>query len=99
MTVNVALQSVTIASLAATLAIFLLRLAGPRRGRRGDAMDFGAAFSAFVAGWMATELLEAVAPASWTEVNDVLHFAVLALFGVWMIARWRWALRRARVEP
>lgn len=97
--VNVVLHSVAIASLAATLAIFLLRLAGLGRGHRGEAVDFGAAFSVFVSGWMATELLEVAAPASWTEVNEALHLAVLALFAVWMNARWRWALRRARVAP
>ncbi len=99
MAVNVALQSITIASLAATLAIFLLHLAGLGHGRRGQAMDFGAAFSAFVAGWMVTELLETLTPASWTGANEVFHFAVLALFAAWMIVRWQWALRRARVEP
>lgn len=99
MTGDVVLESITIASLAATLAIFLLQLAG--RGRRGrrQTVDFGTAFSAFVAGWMVTELLEALAPSGWTEVNQIAHFAVLALFAAWMNARWRWAIRQAGEAP
>ncbi len=96
MVADVVLESVSIASLAATLAIFLLQVVPRERNRPGGSLDFGIAFSAFVAGWMITELLEAVAPSDWSGAVEILHFAVLASFAVWMNARWRWSLRRAR---
>jgi len=89
-------DAVTLASLAASLTIFLALTAAGRTKRTEGVVDFGAAFSAFLAGWMATELLEALAPASWSDIVSFFHFAVLASFAVWMTVRWRWSLRRAR---
>lgn len=96
MNADVLLESITITSLAATLAIFTLHLVGRKRSPRKESVDFGMAFSVFIAGWMVTELLEALAPAGWGDATGILHFSVLAAFAVWMNARWRWALRRAR---
>ncbi len=95
---EVVLQSITVTSLAATLAIFLLQAVPQKRNRQGGSVDFGIVFSAFVAGWMVTELLEVVAPSDWSVAVEILHFAVLASFAVWMNARWRWSLRRARED-
>lgn len=89
-------DAVVLASLGASLAIFLaLTVRGPAK-RAAGAVDFGTAFSAFLAGWMATELLESLAPAAWSDAVGVLHFAVLASLAVWMNLRWRWSLRRAQ---
>lgn len=99
MTANLLLESITIASLASTLAVFTLRLVGRGGRRQTESVDFGLAFSAFIAGWMVTELLEVLSPVGWAEANGILHFGVLAAFAVWMNARWRWALRRAREAP
>jgi len=90
------LQSITVACLTVVLAVFLYRLARRAPDRRTEAMDFGTAFSTFVAGWMTLELLEFVAPVDWSGAIEILHFLLLALFAVWMNARWRWAVRRAR---
>jgi len=98
-TLDTVFEAVTVASLAASLAIFLAQATGGRTKRKEEAADFGTVFSAFLAGWMATELLEALAPASWSEAVTVLHLAVLASFAVWMNVRWRWSLRRARENP
>lgn len=89
------LQGITITSLAIVLFLFLFRLA--TRGRRptGDVTDFGAVFSAFVAGWIATELLSLASPASLAGAIDILHLIVIGLFASWIIARWRWALKQA----
>ncbi len=86
---------ITIGSLVAALAVFVLRLTRRPR-RRPGAVDFGAGFSAFVAGWIATELLAMFAPADWLGAEEILHFAVLGLFAAWMNVRFRWALRQAR---
>ena len=88
-------QWITVASLVAAFAAFVLRRARRARGHPA-AVEFGAGFSAFVAGWIGTELLAMFAPAAWLGAEEVLHFAVLALFATWMNARFRWALRQAR---
>lgn len=89
------LRGIIIASLAVVLFLFLFRLA--TRGQRptGEVTDFGAAFSAFVAGWIATELLSIVSPQSLAGAIDILHLLVIGLFAAWIIARWRWALKQA----
>lgn len=97
MVLDLIFRSITVSSLVLALAVFLLRLSVRGRKLKGRGMDFGAPFSGFVAGWIATELMAIFAPAEWTQVNEFLHFGVLALFAIWMNARWRWALRNAEV--
>lgn len=74
------------------------RGAGPRL-RRGQGTDFGVAFSVFLSAWIATELISIFAPATWSDADEILHFAVLLAFAAWTNVRWRWALRRGREAP
>ena len=90
------LRAVTVASLAVSLGVFLVRLTRRARGVGTWTADFGFAFSAFVAGWIATELLDIASPQAWGGGDEVLHFAHVYLFATWMNSRWRWALREAR---
>ncbi|HII40076.1 MAG TPA: hypothetical protein HA326_02545 [Thermoplasmata archaeon] len=96
MSLDPVFEAAMLASLGASLVIFLaLTARGPAK-RAAGVVDFGTAFSLFLAGWMATELLEALAPAAWSEAVGVLHLAVLATLAAWMNLRWRWSLRRAQ---
>lgn len=88
------LRALVVVLLVLALGLFLARSARARP-RRGMGMDFGLAFSAFLAAWIATELFATFAPESWPQVDEILHFAVLLAFATWMNVRWRWALRRA----
>jgi len=90
------LRAVTVACLALSLGVFLIRLARRVRGRGAWTADFGLVFSAFVAGWIATELLDIASPQAWGGGDEVLHFALVFLFAIWMNSRWRWALRKAQ---
>ncbi len=93
------LEAITIVSLACVLALFLYRLATPARRKGGRVLDFGTVFSAFIAGWVATELLAIALPKEWSGASEVLHLAVALGFATWINVRWRWALRLARVSP
>lgn len=93
------LEIITIVSLAAVLAVFLFRLATPRRRREGRVLDFGTVFSVFIAGWVTTELLAIALPEGWSGASEALHLAIALLFATWINIRWRWALRLARVSP
>lgn len=90
------LRAVTVACLALSLGLFVTRLARRIRARGTGTADFGVAFSAFLAGWIATELLDIASPQAWGGGDEILHFGLLFLFAVWMIGRWRWALRMAQ---
>lgn len=92
------LELVTVVSLAVVLAIFLTHLAMPSRRRAETVLDFGTGFSIFIAGWVATELLAIALPIDGSWVSEALHLGVALSFAAWMIIRWRWALRRARVS-
>lgn len=97
MSVEDVLRILLFAFLALTLGLFIV----PGRRvlpRETVAVDFGKAFSVFLAGWISTELFGALAPSEWSWTEEVLHFSVLLLFAAWMNLRWRWALRRARGE-
>ncbi len=90
------LQTVVIALLALSLAIFLLRM---RRGQvrgRVRALGFGIGFSALLSAWILTELLGMLTPPAGAEVSEGVHFGVLLGFAVWLNVRWGWSLRHAR---
>ena len=93
------LELITLVSLACVLAIFVSRLATPRRRREGRVLDFGTVFSIFIAGWVTTELLALTLPKEWTVASDALHLTVALGFAIWINIRWRWALRLARGSP
>lgn len=57
--------------------------------------DFALLFSAFMAGWLAAEILAVLAPPASDLVVEGLHFGVILLFAVFLGLRWRWAFRRA----
>ncbi len=90
------LQTVVLAFLALSLAIFLLRMRRDQVRGRERAMGFGIGFSAFLSAWILTELLGMLAPPAWAEVSVGVHFAVLLGFAVWLNVRWGWSLRHAR---
>lgn len=96
MVLTQALHLSVLALLGAALALFLVRLAVDLRRGNSPVGDFGVAFSAFLAAWMALEILVTVAPEEWQNTEEVAHFGLLAGFAGWMNLRWRWALRRAR---
>ena len=93
------LEVITLVSLACVLAVFVSRLATPRRMKEGRVLDFGTAFSVFIAGWVTTELLAITLPKEWSGASDALHLAVALGFAIWINVRWRWALRLARGSP
>lgn len=93
------LEAITLVSLASVLAMFLFRLATPRRKKEGRVLDFGIVFSVFIAGWVTTELLAIALPKEWSVASEALHLAVAVTFAIWINVRWRWALRLARVSP
>ncbi|HLB67639.1 MAG TPA: hypothetical protein VJN63_04065 [Thermoplasmata archaeon] len=90
------LPAVTVACLVLALGFFLIRLAKRVRGRGAGTADFGVFFSVFVAGWIATELIDIASPQAWGGGDEVLHFALVFLFAIWMNSRWRWALHKAQ---
>ncbi|HYU07464.1 MAG TPA: hypothetical protein VEM77_09840 [Thermoplasmata archaeon] len=92
-------EIVTVVLLACVLAVFLYRLATPRRKRQDRVLDFGTAFSVFIGGWVATEILAISLPSDWSGVSDVLHLVVAVGLAVWINVRWRWSLRLAQVSP
>lgn len=89
------LSATVVLLLAASLAIFVLRLALTVGQKRKMAIEFGTGFSIFLVLWMGSELLPFFLPNALAEVEEILHFAVMAGFAVWMNLRWRWALRAA----
>ena len=93
------LEMITLVSLACVLAIFVSRLAAPRRRKESRVVDFGTAFSVFIAGWVTTELLAITLPKEWSVASDALHLAVALGFAIWINVRWRWALRLVRGSP
>jgi len=93
------LEVITLVSLACVLAVFVSRLATSRRRKEGRVLDFGTAFSVFIAGWVTTELLAITLPKEWSGASDALHLAVALGFAIWINVRWRWALRLARGSP
>lgn len=99
MAIEATLELATVIILACVVAVFLYSLATPRRRREDRVLDFGTAFSIFIVGWVATEILEIALPAEWSGAADALHLGVAVGFSVWIIVRWRWALRLARVSP
>ena len=92
-------ELVTVVLLACVLAVFLYWLAPPRRKREDRVRDFGTAFSVFIAGWVAAEILAIALPSEWSGASDVLHLGVALGFAIWINVRWRWSLRLARVSP
>ena len=92
-------ELVTVVLLACVLAVFLYWLATPRRKREDRVRDFGTAFSVFIAGWVAAEILAIALPSEWSGASDVLHLGVALGFAIWINVRWRWSLRLARVGP
>ena len=92
-------ELVTVVLLARVLAVFLYWLATPRRKREDRVRDFGTAFSVFIAGWVAAEILAIALPSEWSGASDVLHLGVALGFAIWINVRWRWSLRLARVSP
>ena len=92
-------ELVTVVLLACVLAVFLYWLATPRRKREDRVRDFGTAFSVFIAGWVAAEILAIALPSEWSGASDVLHLGVALGFAIWINVRWRWSLRLARVSP
>jgi len=90
---------ITLVSLAGVLAVFVSRLAMPRRRGEGRVLDFGTAFSVFIAGWVTTELMALTLPKEWSVASDALHLPVALGFAFWINVRWRWALRLARGSP
>ena len=93
------LEVTILVSLACVLGVFVSRLATPRRRKEGRVLDFGTAFSIFIAGWVTTELLAITLPKEWSVASDALHLAVALGFAIWINVRWRWALRLARGSP
>ena len=93
------LEVTILVSLACVLAVFVSRLATPRRMKEGRVLDFGTAFSVFIAGWVTSELLAITLPKEWSGASDALHLAVALGFAIWINVRWRWALRLARGSP
>ena len=91
------LEAITLASLAAVLAVFVFRLGTWRRRKEGRVLDFGIVFSVFIAGWVATEILAIALPKEWSGASDALHLTVALGLAIWINVRWRWALRLARV--
>ncbi|OGS50284.1 MAG: hypothetical protein A3K65_05810 [Euryarchaeota archaeon RBG_16_68_12] len=92
-------ELVTVVLLACVLGVFLYWLATPRRKREDRVRDFGTAFSVFIAGWVAAEILAIALPPEWSGASDVLHLGVALGFAIWINVRWRWSLRLARVSP
>jgi len=92
-------EIVTVVLLACVLGVFLYWLATPRRTREDRVRDFGTAFSVFIAGWVAAEILAIALPSEWSGASDILHLGVALGFAIWINVRWRWSLRLARVSP
>jgi len=92
------LQWTIIAFLLGALAVFLARLLKSKPGP-SPALDFGAGFSAFLAGWAATELFGVIAPPEAMVLEELLHLTLLVLFACWVNLRFFWALRTAREGP
>ena len=93
------LEVTILVSLACVLAVFVSRLATPRRRKEGRVLDFGTAFSVFIAGWVTSELLAITLPKEWSVASDAFHLALALGFAIWINVRWRWALRLARGSP
>lgn len=89
------LSAAVVVLLAASLAIFLLRLGLTVGRKREMAIEFGTGFSIFLVLWMGSELLPFFLPDALAEAEEILHFAVMAGFAIWVNLRWRWALRAA----
>ncbi len=89
----------TVVLLACVLGVFLYSLATPRRKRKDRVVDFGTAFSVFITGWVAAEILAIALPSEWSGASDALHLGVALGFAIWINVRWRWSLRLARVGP
>ncbi len=80
------------------MTFFLILIVG--KVLRGSKIlgDFTFLFSAFMAGWLAAEVVAAVVPPSNGLPAEALHFAVVLLFALVLALRWRWAIRMALQE-
>ncbi|MEE9593146.1 MAG: hypothetical protein V3W28_06175 [Thermoplasmata archaeon] len=90
------LTATVVVLLATSLVIFLARLVLTVGRRRRTTIEFGVGFSIFLVLWMGSELLPFFVPNAVVEVEEIIHFSVMAGFAVWMNLRWRWALRAAQ---
>lgn len=92
------LEAVVLGATASALALFLVGTVSRRQPAPESETDFGVVFGAFLAAWLATEVFEVVAPPEISEAGAVAHFLLLATVAVWLNARFRATLRRARGE-
>ena len=93
MTLELALRVLTIACLGGALVAFVAWLPRRPRGEERPRADFGLVFSAFVAAWILSEMANALFRNLGSDVQGLFHFAFLGAFAVWIVFRWRWALR------
>lgn len=90
------LAATVVVLLATSIVIFLARLVLTVGRRRRATIEFGVGFSIFLVLWMGSEMLSVLAPSAFGEVEEIIHFSVMAGFAVWMNLRWRWALGAAQ---
>lgn len=91
-----ALQAVTVGATGAAFVVFVIRTGTRRQPGPTTETDFGLVFGAFLAAWVATELLEFLAVPEMREVGEALHFFLLATLALWLNARFFTALRKAK---
>ncbi|MFQ5919889.1 MAG: hypothetical protein ACE5I4_07595 [Thermoplasmata archaeon] len=94
--VSEVLTATVVILLVASIAIFLARLVLTAGGKRRATIEFGVGFTVFLVLWLGSELLSLLAPNVFGEVEEIIHFSVMAGFAVWMNLRWRWALGAAQ---
>lgn len=92
------LEAGTVATLVVAMLIFLVLISA--KVRRGSRLrgDFTLLLWAFVLGWLGAEVLQILSPPYLTLLAEIVHFAVIFLFTVFLALRWRWALRAATEE-
>ena len=91
-----ALETAIVGATGAALVIFLVGTATRRQPAPESETDFGVVFGAFLAAWLAMEIFEVVAPPWLDDPGAFVHFVMLGALALWLNARFRGALRRAR---
>jgi hypothetical protein len=93
---DLVLDAVVLGATAGALALFLVGTAMRRQPAPASETDFGVVFGAFLAAWLAAEIVEVVASPSLKEAGAAVHFLMLAAVATWLMARFRATLRRAK---
>jgi hypothetical protein len=94
--IDTVIEAITLGATGGALLLFLVGTATRRQPAPPSETDFGVVFGAFLAAWLAAEVVEVLAPPGLLEAAAVAHFLMLAAVAVWLLARFRSALRRAK---